>query len=221
MEDLWNRKQVCAAIDHTLLRADSKPREIARLCEEANRYGFHAVCVHPVHIAEARRRLAGSGVRVASVVDFPFGSSTSRSRVYQAMDAAMEGADELDIVMPISQALAGAWNKVEDDLAALIMAAPGCLHKIILETGYLDDSSIKRAAIAAVNAGAAFVKTSTGLGPSGARVKDVKLLHRVLKGRASIKASGGIRSASQCLGLLRAGAGRIGTSSAVRIIKDL
>ena len=155
MEDKWTRKRVCAAIDHTLLRVDARHRDIAGFCDEAVRYGFHSVCVHPLHIAEARRRLAGSGVRAATVVDFPFGSSTSRSRVYQAMDAAMEGADELDIVMPLAQALDGEWNKVEDDLSALVMAAPGCLHKIIIETGYLDDPSIKRAAMAAVNAGAA------------------------------------------------------------------
>ena len=210
---------IARMIDHTLLRPEARDSDVLGLCREARRYGFAAVCVAPRFVGRARKFLAGSSVKVATVIDFPFGSSTLKSRAYQSLDALNSGAEELDIVIPIADVMAGKWAKVQEDLSAIVMASGGLLHKVILETGYLSDAQKVRAARVAMGSGAGFVKTSTGFGPGGATVHDVNLLRKTVGDRAGVKASGGIRTLEAVLGLMRAGASRIGTSSAVSIME--
>lgn len=212
-------RQLAGLFDHTLLRPETKDSEITGLCREAKRYRFAAVCVAPRFVVRARHLLAGSPVKVATVIDFPLGSATLKSRVYQALDAAERGADELDIVIPLADLMAGQWRKVQDDITAVILSTGGLVHKVILETGCLTDAQKVRAARVAVEAGADFVKTSTGFGPGGATVHDVALLRKTVGDRAGVKASGGIRSLDAVFSLVQAGASRIGTSSAVAIME--
>jgi deoxyribose-phosphate aldolase len=154
---------------------------------------------------------------VVTVAGFPHGTSTSAAKAREAADAVTAGAQEVDMVMAIGAARAGDWRTVEADIRAVRDAVPGAVLKVILETGYFDDAAIGRAAQVCVVAGADFVKTSTGYGPRGATVDDVRLLRDAVGGRARVKASGGIRTAEQARALVEAGASRIGTSSGVQI----
>jgi deoxyribose-phosphate aldolase len=154
---------------------------------------------------------------VVTVAGFPLGTSTSASKAREAADAVTAGADEVDMVMALGAARAGDWAGVEADVHAVRLAIPGATLKVILETGHFDEAGIVRAARASVDGGADFVKTSTGYGPRGASVDDVRILCAAVGDRARVKASGGIRTAEQARALVAAGAARIGTSSGVEI----
>ncbi len=214
--------ELARAIDHTLLKPEAGPEAIARLCEEARRWGFAAVCVNPVWVADAVRALEGTSVAVATVCGFPLGATTTAVKVAEAEEAARAGAAEIDMVLRIGHALAGLWDAVEADIAAVVEAAAGhgASVKVILECGLLDDGTKAEAARRAVGAGAAFVKTSTGFLAGGATVHDVALLKRAVAGRARVKASGGIRNLGQARAMLAAGADRLGTSSGVAILEE-
>ncbi|MEJ2183936.1 MAG: deoxyribose-phosphate aldolase [Nitrospirota bacterium] len=212
--------ELAALIEHTLLRPGAGERDVRALCAEAREYGFFAVCVHPVHVSLARGLLGESPVRVATVVGFPLGMNLTPVKVYEAMQAALEGADELDMVMKVGAAREGRWEAVQRDMADVVLATPELTHKVILECALLSDEEKVRAARAAVEAGAEFVKTSTGFGPWGARVEDVGLLREAVGGRAGVKAAGGIKTLADLLSMVRAGAARIGTSSGVAIMKE-
>jgi len=212
---------VARLIDHTCLRPDAGSAEIDRLCSEARRYGFYSVCVAPKFVERARGRLQGSDVRVCTVVDFPLGFGSGKSRVYAAMDAVNRGAHELDVVAPAGAFAEGKWKLAYEDIAAIVMSTPQATHKVILETGYLPDSRKVRAAKTVVQAGAAFVKTCTGFGPGRATTGDVSLLRNAVGEELGVKASGGIRTLSCLMRLAKAGASRIGTSSALSIIEEL
>lgn len=204
-------------LDHTLLAPGASAADLARLCAEAREHGLGAVCVHRHAIAEARRLLAGTGVRTVAVVDFPKGEGTTAGRIAEALEAVRAGADELDVVAPLPALLAGRFEAVLDDLRAVVQAVPVPV-KVILETGKLDrDRKVAAAALAAC-AGAAYVKTSTGFGGGGATVEDVALLRAVVGERLGVKASGGIRTAADALAMVRAGADRIGSSSCAAIV---
>jgi deoxyribose-phosphate aldolase len=205
-------------IEHTLLRADATPDDVARLCAEAREHGLFGVCVSPVYVARARR-WAGDAVCVVTVAGFPLGAATSESKAHEAAASVAAGAQEVDMVMAIGAARAGAWDEVEADVRAVRQAVRGAILKVILETGYFDEKDVVAAATAAVAAGADFVKTSTGFGPRGATVDDVRLLSDAVRGRARVKASGGIRTAEQARALVAAGASRIGTSNGVAIAR--
>jgi len=207
-------------IDHTLLRADATGADIERLCGEAVRHGFFAVCVNPHYVRAARAHLSGSGVRVATVVGFPLGMELTDVKAYSALRAALAGAEELDVVINLGAAKEGRWDFVERDLASVVAMTRGLLHKAIIETCYLTDAEKRLAAEAALRAGAGFIKTSTGFGAGGATAGDVRLLKSVVGGRAGIKASGGIRTYGQAASMIEAGATRIGTSSGVAIIEE-
>jgi deoxyribose-phosphate aldolase len=209
------------AIEHTALAADVTPARIDRLCDEALAHGFFGVCVNPVHVARCRARLAGSRVRLVTVVGFPLGASMSECKAHEADLAVRAGADELDMVMAVGLAKAGDWTAVERDAAAVVRAAGGRPVKLILETGLLDAEEKARACGIAVEAGVAFVKTCTGFAAGTATVEDVRLLGVALAGRLPIKASGGIRTAVQAKALLAAGATRLGTSASVQIVGEL
>lgn len=211
---------VAALIDHTLLRADATPAQVEALCEEARRYNFYAVCVNPCYVETAAASLHGSGVQVCTVVGFPLGASTTTVKVNEAVDAAAKGATELDMVMNIGWFKAGEYRVVEEEIAFLVRELPRRVIKVIIETCYLTDDEKRTTVRMVVNAGAQFVKTSTGFGPGSATVEDVRLLANEARGRAKVKASGGIKDLSTFRAMVAAGAGRIGTSSGVAILKE-
>ena len=213
--------EIARVIDHTLLRADAVEDDVFRLCEEALRYGFCSVCISPVVVAKAREFLRGSTVRVCTVVGFPSGAVRTGVKVYEAIEAVLLGADELDIVMNTGMAKMGRWDDIKREIESIVMASSKVVHKIILETGCLQDEEIKKASQSAVEAGAEFIKTSTGFGPRGATVRDIELMREAVSGRAAIKAAGGIKTLDQVVSFLQAGADRIGTSSGVKIIKNV
>ena len=208
-------------IEHTLLRPDATPEQVERHCREAAEHGLCAVCIAPVYVALARMCLEGSPVRVVTVAGFPLGSSTPFVKATEARQAAAEGADEVDMVMAIGLALDGGWNAVEAEVRTVRDAARDPILKVIIETGYFSTDEIVSACKAAVGGGADFVKTSTGFGPRGASVEDVKLLCDTVRGRAQVKAAGGIRTAAEAIEMIRAGATRIGTSRGVEIAKSV
>lgn len=207
-------------IEHTLLRADATPTDVERLCSDAKTNSLFGVCVSPVYVPRALAFLRDSAVRVVTVAGFPLGASTSESKAFEARRAVASGANEVDMVMAIGLAFAGQWSDVEADIRAVRDAIPDTILKVILETGYFDEAAIRRAVAASVNAGANFVKTSTGFGPRGATVADVRLLHEAVEGRAGVKASGGIRTIEQARLLVDAGATRLGTSNGAEISRN-
>ncbi|WP_161882762.1 deoxyribose-phosphate aldolase [Deinococcus alpinitundrae] len=205
-------------IDHTLLKATATPDDIRKLCAEARQYQFKAVCVNPQHIELCAQELAGSGVLIATVCGFPLGAVTSTQKAEEARLSLSAGADEVDMVISIGSALAGDWTYVQADIAAVREATAGKVLKVIIETCYLSDGQKERATEAAVQAGADFVKTSTGFGTGGATLDDVRLMARVIAGRAQIKAAGGVRTPADAEAMIAAGAARLGTSGGVGLV---
>jgi deoxyribose-phosphate aldolase len=213
-------RDLAAKLDHTVLRPDATRADVVRLCEEAVRYGFVVVFVPPCYASEAVARLAGTPVRVGVPVGFPHGMHTTEAKVAEAIEAAGQGATELDMVLNVSRLKSGEHLAVRDDIEAVIRATPGVGHKVILETGYLTQEEKRLACRLVVEAGADYVKTSTGFGPGGATVDDIRLMVQAVAGRARVKASGGIRTLAATLALLEAGAARIGTSAGVAIMEE-
>jgi deoxyribose-phosphate aldolase len=219
-------RDLAAYIDHTLLRPDAPAAAMERLAAEAAAHGFASVCLPPVHVAAAARALAGTAVRTGTVIAFPFGWVEPEIRLAESRRAIADGAQELDTAMNLSWLKGGEDRRVLDDLAAWVAGARaergGLILKVILETALLAPEEKARAALLAVEAGADFVKTSTGFYPpqgGGATVEDVALLARLLAGRARVKASGGIRDAATARALIAAGASRLGTSSGPAIVR--
>ena len=215
-----NKIQLSKLIDHTLLRPDATEADIVKLCDEAKQYGFFSVCIHPSFIETAKRILNKTNIKISTVIAFPHGMTLSRIKIFEAMEAVLNGADELDIVMNIGYAKTARWGEVERELADLITATPAAAHKIIIETCYLADNEKAMASAAAMNAGAEFIKTSTGFGPGGAVIEDVRLIRSVTMGKLGIKAAGGIRTLNDVMSFVSAGATRIGTTSGVSIMKE-
>ena len=212
--------ELAARIDHTLLAAGATPAAIETLCAEAREHGFFAVCVNGVHVRRCVKELAGSAVRVASVVGFPLGANSPRAKAHEAHCALEDGAVELDLVIQIGALLAGDARLVVEDIADVVASArpAGARVKAILETGLLSPEQVTRACLLAAEAGADFVKTSTGFGPRGASLEDIRLMRAAVGQRLGIKASGGIRTRAFALELLAAGATRLGTSASVGIL---
>lgn len=216
-----SESDIAKLIDHTLLKADATADEIGRLCTEAKDFGFHSVCINPFFVPLAKNQLAGSGTKVTTVVAFPLGANATKGKVYEALEASLSGADELDIVMNLGLAKAGQWDAVEKDIADVIAATGGLVHKIIIEACLLSEAQKKKAAEVVLHVRAEFVKTSTGMGCSGAEIDDVRLIRTVVGDRCGIKAAGGIRSLARLKEFIAAGATRIGTSSGVDIMKEM
>lgn len=216
-----DRKDIAGIIDYSLLRPDATYADVERLCKEALQYSFHSVCINPCFIQIAKGLLKESNVRVTTVIGYPLGMTLTEVKVYEAMNASLLGADELDIVINIGAIKSGDWITVRKDISDVIAATEGKVHKTIIETCYLDDNEKKKAVKIALEAGSEFIKTSTGFGPQGARIKDIKLIKSIVGDYAGIKAAGGIGTLRKALDMLKAGATRIGTSSAVKIITDL
>ncbi len=207
-------------LDHTLLRPDATSPDVLRHCEEARRYGFVVVFIHPCFLEEAAASLAGSSVRLGVPIGFPFGAQRTTTKVQEAMEACARGARELDMVINIGRLKSGAHDAVRADIAEVVSATPQAGHKVILESCYLSEEEKRIACYLAVEAGVDYVKTSTGFGPGGATVADVRLMAAAVAGRAKVKAAGGIRSLEVARALLRAGADRIGTSAGVAIVEE-
>ncbi len=207
-------------IDHTLLKPEASEAEILTLCDEAIELGLGAVCVNGQWVALAAKRLSGTAVATVGVVGFPLGAS-GLAKVDEAKRLQADGARELDVVQSLGWARTGQWSLVRDELAAVVRGVPGCPVKVILETAILGPPQLELACDAAQAAGASFVKTSTGFHPSGgATVGAVSALRQTVGASMGVKASGGIRTQEEALSMLRAGADRIGTSSAAHW-KDL
>ena len=200
-------------IDHTLLKADASEEQIVLLCEEAVEHGFASVCIPPVFVPRAAELLYGSDVAVGTVVGFPLGYDSTAVKAFATAEAVGRGADEIDMVINLGWVRDNRMGEVGAEVRRVVLAAEGAKVKVILECCYLEDAAKEDLTEAVVAAGAAFVKTSTGFGTSGATVDDVRLLCRAARGRVGVKASGGIRDWSFCSELLQAGATRIGTSS--------
>jgi len=209
-----------SCIDHTLLKSTATPAQIDTLCEEAVEYGFAAVCIPPVYVRQAADRLYGSQVQVATVVGFPLGYEPTTVKRIQAEQAVAAGATEVDMVIHLGSAKVGDLGGVRKDIAAVVAATQEAVVKVIIECCEFDDAAKKELARVVVDSGAEYVKTSTGFAAGGATLDDVKLLAGVVKGRARVKAAGGIRDLDSCLAMIAAGADRIGTSAGVEIARQ-
>ncbi len=215
-------RKLAGCIDHTLLRPDATQVQVERLCHEALRSGFAVACVNPVWVSLAARMLHGSGVRVGTVAGFPLGASTTMQKRAEAWTAICAGAQEIDMVMNIGAMKSGDLDRVECDIRGVveICREGGAVLKVILENAYLTDDEKVAACRIADRAGANFVKTSTGFGPSGATPPDVRLMRQTVGRAVGVKAAGGIRTLSDALRMLEAGANRLGTSAGVAILQE-
>lgn len=213
---------IAAYIDHTLLRAEATSAELDRLCDEARAHHFAAVCVNPIWVERCAERLAGSDVTVCSVIAFPSGAAMTGVKVAEAGQAVRDGAGELDMVVALGHVKGGDWRHVHDDIAAVVRAAGGALVKVIIETAILTQAEIATASAVARDAGAHFVKTSTGFHRAGgATTEAVAAISRAVGDAAGVKAAGGVRDCPTALRMIAHGATRIGTSSGVAIASCL
>jgi deoxyribose-phosphate aldolase len=216
-----NDSDLARMIDHTLLKAEATSDDIERLCAEAAEHGFASVCINPVFVPIAVSILRSSPVRVCTVVGFPLGATTTNSKRRDAEESLAEGAQELDMVIAVGHLKSGALPEVRADIETIAAAshAHAGLCKVILETALLTDEEKIRASMIAQQAGADYVKTSTGFSTGGATPDDVALLRRVVGRSMGVKAAGGIRTRADALTMVAHGASRIGTSSGVSIVQ--
>lgn len=208
-------------IDHTLLKSDASREEIEDICDEAMAYKFKAVCVNSSWTSLVFEKLKYVDVEVCTVVGFPLGAMSKEAKIFEAKDAIKNGASEIDMVLNIGKLKDKEYEYVEDEIRKVKeVIGKDTILKVIIETSLLDDEEKKIACEIIENAGADFVKTSTGFSTSGAKVEDIKLIREVVKDRLKIKASGGIKTYEEAVEMINAGADRIGTSNGVKIIKN-
>lgn len=206
-------------IDHTLLKPEVTKEQILQLCREAKEYDFAAVCVNPTWVKLCAEQLAGTDVKVATVVGFPLGAATPEVKAFETKQAVGQGATEIDMVLNIGALKSGEKDLVKRDIASVVQAAGNlAIVKVILETGVLTDQEIIEASKISVDAGAHYVKTSTGFGPGGATVHHVKLMRETVGPNIGVKASGGVRDLETAKAMIEAGASRIGASAGVSIV---
>ncbi|MFW6022757.1 MAG: deoxyribose-phosphate aldolase [Halanaerobiaceae bacterium] len=217
-------RDMAKMIDHTMLKPTATVENIKKLCQEANNYDFASVCVNPIFVPMASKLLSGTSVKVATVVGFPLGANTSETKAFETRNAIKNGAQEIDMVMNIGAFKSGAYDLVQADIKVVVDAtktagvSSDIIVKVILEISYLDKDEIVQACKIAKNAGADFVKTSTGFGGGGATVEAVSLMRKTVGREVGVKASGGVRDYNQALEMLDAGANRIGASAGVAIV---
>lgn len=206
-------------IEHTSLKPILTDADLDRLLEEAKAYGFHGVCIPPFWVKKAARDLQSTSIQLVTVIGFPLGYNMTEVKMKETEVAIDNGARELDVVMNISAFKAGMhWVKIELAKLAGLIHRYELFMKVIIETGYLQDDEIRRASTMAAEAGADYIKTSTGFGPRGASIKDILLIKESIPSSVQIKASGGIQTKEQALAFIQAGAARIGTSSGAVIV---
>lgn len=206
--------------DHTILSPDATKESVRKICDEAKEYNFFSVCVNPYYVAFVKDALEGTEVKVTSVIGFPLGSSTTTIKAAEARDAIKNGADEIDMVLNISALKNKAFDYVLNDIKKVKEACGDHLLKVIIETCLLDDEEKIKACQLAKDAGADYVKTSTGFSTGGATVEDVKLMRQTVGEDLGVKASGGIRNKEKAQKMIDAGATRIGASSSVKIMNE-
>lgn len=213
--------ELAQLIDHTNVYRDAIEEDIKILCEQAKKYKFKNVCVTPTNVTLAKRELTGHDIGICAVIGFPLGVQTSKTKAFEANEAIINGTSEIDMVMNVGQLKSGRKELVKQDIQGVVAAADGKIVKVILETALLTNEEKVEACLIAQEAGASFVKTSTGFGGlEGATVKDVQLLRKTVAKDMGVKASGGIRDLDTVLKMIDAGANRIGTSSGVQIMKE-
>lgn len=232
------KKEIASYIDHTLLAPTASTAQIVKLCGEAKKYGFASVCVNPYYVALAAAELKGCPSKVCTVVGFPLGASTPEDKAFEAENAVKHGADEVDMVLNVGAAMEGLFTVISSEISTVVQAAKkagealgkSVIVKVILETCFLDDDTIRNCCLCAKKAGADFVKTSTGFAtpkskdgtllPNGASEHHVKLMRKTVGNDMGVKASGGIRTEAMMVTMLEAGANRIGTSSGATIVEN-
>ena len=207
--------------DHTLLKPEATNEQIDELCEEAAKYDFYSVCVNTCYVARCYDNLKETDVKVAAVIGFPLGACTTQSKVFEAQEAFMDGAAEVDMVLNVGKFRSGDNDYIRDDIRAVVDVARtfGGVVKVILETCLLTETEIVEACKLSMEAGADFVKTSTGFNSGGAKEEDVALMKQTVGDHISVKASGGIRDYETCMKMIEAGADRIGASASVKIME--
>ena len=212
---------IAALIDHTILKPEATRADVVKVCREARQYSFASVCVNPYWVPLVRGELAGSPVKVCTVVGFPLGATTTEAKAAETAIAVRDGAQEIDMVINVGALRSGDHDAVKADIAAVVKAAHagGAIVKVILENALLDDAQKSTGCLLAKAAGADFVKTSTGFGPSGATAHDVELMRHAVGPRMGVKASGGIRTLDDLKAMTAAGASRIGASASVKIVE--
>jgi deoxyribose-phosphate aldolase len=216
--DSYSNAAIAAAIDHTLLKPEARAADIDGLCDEALEHGFAAVCVNSQWVPRVAARLDGSRVKTCSVVGFPLGASLPEATAAEASMAIAAGAQEIDMVIAVGDALDNNWDAVRRGIAEVLQGCGAIPLKVILETCLLDDAQKRRACEISRELGVAFVKTSTGFSSGGATVSDVALMREVVGADIGVKASGGIRDRETAVAMLEAGANRLGCSAGVAIV---
>lgn len=211
-------KKLSKYIDHTLLKAGAMPSEIEKVCDEALKYDFASVCVNACYTSLVAEKLKGSTVLPCVVVGFPLGASPSEIKAAETAQAVKEGAGEVDMVINVGQMKAGNTEYVGKDIKAVVDASGSAVVKVILENCYLSKEEIRQACLLCEEAGADFVKTSTGFGPGGATLEDVALMKKTVP-KLQVKAAGGIRDRETALAMIEAGADRLGASAGIAIVE--
>ena len=213
----WNLPKL---IDHTVLKPEATKADVLRLCQEAKKHGFTVIFIPPSYVDEAVASVVGTAIRVGIPIGFPLGGHTTKTKVAEAVEAVARGAQVLDMVINVSRLKSGDHDLVRQDIAEVVRATPSVEHKVILETCCLTQQEKLTACRLVVEAGADYVKTSTGFAAAGATVEDVRLLKAAVAGQAKVKASGGIRDWKTANAMLEAGADRIGTSASLNILDE-
>lgn len=215
-------KNISKYLDSTLLKADATPNQIVEICKEARKYGCASVCVNSCYVPLVSENLAESDVKTCCVVGFPLGACSTETKKAETINSIKNGADEVDMVINIGMVKAGKWECVKRDIAEVVSVSEDKIVKVIIETCLLTDEEKEKACLAAKEAGADFVKTSTGFSVSGAKIEDIRLMRQTVGADMGVKASGGIHDYKTAKAMIDAGATRIGTSNAGAIIeKDI
>lgn len=214
-------QNIAAIIDHTILKPETTASDVTKVCREAVDLQTASVCVNPFFVRHAVNELTGTGIPVAAVIGFPLGANTTAMKKHETEIALQDGAEEFDMVINIGALKAGDFDSVEKDIQAVVETARGKIVKVILETALLTRDEKIKACQLSVSAGAHFVKTSTGFSKAGATVEDIALMRKAVGEKAGVKASGGIRTFTDAMNMVNAGANRIGASSTVNIVKKV
>ncbi len=215
------KKNVAGIIDHTLLKQQASEEQIAKICEEAMEYAFASVCVNPCYVKQCAEALKDSPVNVCTVIGFPLGASTTATKAFETRDAVANGAVEIDMVVNVGAIKSGKWEYVKNDIKAVVDAAAGKLVKVIIETCLLTDDEKRKVCQIAKEAGADFVKTSTGFSTGGATPEDVALMRETVGPDMGVKASGGIHTAEEAIACINAGATRLGVSAGIAVVNGI
>lgn len=212
------KEEIAKLIDHTILKPEATSEQVKRVCEEALKYEFASVCINPCHVSLVSKLLEGSSVKVCTVIGFPLGANSSSVKKFETCEAIRDGAQEVDMVINVGKLKEKDYDYVKEDIKAVVEAAKGkALTKVIIETCLLSDEEKVMACTLAKEAGADFVKTSTGFSSGGATASDIKLMRETVGKSMGVKASGGVRSYEDFISMVNAGASRIGASASVAI----